>query len=333
MYSLKNLLVVLFQAISVAALAAPTPQLECHRNSLINYADYDLTVERLRQLFVTKRFLELEEALKCLHLGTQRFASGKSGDSAVYWVFRKQMPAPGARATDLALADQWKKEIPHSIFAEFSALRHQYAMAWNARGSGYANEVTGKAWQSFEQAISDVNQQALKATNQLRDTAIFHNLLLAIAADGDSQHQTADIFYSSVLKWPQYYDFYDVALSRLVPRWGGSWELVDAFISDWSAKLQGRESDSMYARLYSGVVRYAESPQDTRLDWLKMKSSLEVLLRMYPDPKHTNVAASFACAYGDLPYLKAKLQELRQSEVRLSAWVRGTDPVSCARLI
>ncbi len=61
-------------------------------------------------------------------------------------------------------------------------------------------------------------------------------------------------FEEGVRRWPEYYDFYEVYVSRLVPKWGGSWGAVDQFISSWSVKRLSSEGDSMYARLYTNLI-------------------------------------------------------------------------------
>jgi len=294
--------------------------------------DYDDTVQRLRRLYQGRKFVELDATLACLLRGSSRFGSGRTGSSAVYWMFRRQMPAPGASQGEVAHIQDWRQQQPDSIFAEFADLRLKYAMAWNARGTSYAREVPDAAWKAFSQGLVDTEHAVLQARKELRQTPIWQNLLLAVVLDmKNSQSEARVVFEDGAKHWPNYYDFYEVALTRLVPRWGGSWEEVETFIDHWSARLRSNEGDSLYARLYASVIANGASPRETQLRWPRMKRSLDDLITRYPDPTHKNVAASFACAYNDSTYFKASFQRIQAKELRPAAWIRGTDPNSCAR--
>jgi hypothetical protein len=186
--------------------------------------------------------------------------------------------------------------------------------------------------ESFDNDLLAAEQMILQASKELQTIPIWHNLLLATALDSPRTTANAnELLSAALLRWPKYYDFYEVALSRMVPRWGGSWDTVDRFIVKQSSVRKPAEGDSLYARLYWNVVASGASPSETLLSWPRMKLSLDSLIERYPDPVHKNVAASFACAYGDLPYAKKIRSQLPLAEVRPSVWIRGTDPNSCLR--
>lgn len=305
---------------------------DCALLSEINYNNHDEAVARLRNLYQTSNFASLDATLTCLVRDPKRFQSGKPGDSAVYWFFRREMPGPGVDAAQGARIKEWQKQKPDSIFPAFGALRLEYALAWNARGSSYAKDVPGGGMQSFQQGLLRTEKLLLEARKEFQQTPIWQNLLLAVSLDvAQGKSDPNSVFEEGVRRWPTYYDFYEVALTRLVPKWGGSWETVDAFIVGWTKQLQASEGESLYARLYASVVFSGADPRETRLDWPRMKRSLDDLLKRYPDPVHKNWAATLACAYGDSAYYKASVQRIGALEMRPQAWIRGTDPASCSR--
>jgi hypothetical protein len=206
-------------------------------------------------------------------------------------------------------------------------------MAWNARGSDVARKVPKEGWRLFNEGLAQTEQAILAAPAEIKDSPILQNLLLAVVQDmSESKTSPRAVFEEGVRRWPEYYDFYEVALTRLVPRWGGSWEAVDAFIVHWSKRLAMTEGDSMYARLYMSVISAGANPGETRISWPRMKSSLEDLVSRYPDTSHKNLAASYACGYQDIAYLKTALQRIRAEELAPTVWLLGTDPESCMRL-
>jgi Domain of unknown function (DUF4034) len=313
-------------------LSAQVNAQQCAKVEAINYASHDKTVQNLRQIYQSSRFSQLDEILFCLIRSPERFQSGKSGASAVYWLFRREMPAPGLSPSALSHLLKWKKEKPQSAFVRFAELRLQYATAWNMRGSNVARDVPTEAWRMFNDALAKTEQAILTAPTELRDNPILHNLHLAVVQDmSESKMSPRAVFDEGVRRWPGYYDFYEVALTRLVPRWGGSWEDVDAFIIHWSKQLAAKEGDSMYARLYISVISAGAHPDETRISWPRMKSSLEELVGRYPDTTFKNIAASYACRYLDVTYLKVKLQQIGADQIEPSVWVRGTDPENCIR--
>lgn len=301
--------------------------------SAINYADEEDSISFLRMLYHEEQFEDLEVSLACLMKDTRPLSSGKPASSIVYQVFRREMRAPGAGHADLQRLERWALRQPPSMFVEFAALRMRYVQAWNMRGGAPASRVGEERRRAFYKGLADTEEALHRASLELRDTMPWHQLLLGLAGDtalargGDM----ASVFETSVNRWPTNYDLHDVMLSRLVPRWGGSWEHVDAFIQHFSGQQTGEQRDALYARLYANMLlNMGDDPRGTRLDWPRMKRGLEALVALYPDPRHLNMAASFACIYQDAGYFKASMARVPTERVRLGAWVRGTDPQSCS---
>lgn len=310
----------------------PTSANNCALLSEINDQDQDEVIARLRHLYQASRFVELDAALTCLLNDPKRFQSGKPGASAVYWFFRREMPAPGVNAAQAARVKAWQMQKPDSVFPAFADIRLKYALAWNARGSSYAKDTPGGSMQAFQQGLQQSEKLLLDARPDYRQTPIWQNLLLAISLD--AQHPQSDpgvVFREGAKRWPGYYDFYELVLTRLVPKWGGSWETVDAFIVGWTHQLQAKEGESIYARLYASVIAHGADARETRLDWPRMKRSLNELIMRYPDPIHKNWAATLACVYGDPDYYKVAMQRIGPLDMRPAAWVAGTTPATCLR--
>jgi len=93
-------------------LIAPAAAQQCARMAAVDYARHDGTVQHLRQLYRARQFSQLDETLSCLTRSPERFQSGKSGASAVYWLFRREMPAPGVNPSVSSHLLKWKQERP-----------------------------------------------------------------------------------------------------------------------------------------------------------------------------------------------------------------------------
>ncbi len=316
-----------------APLADPAAetQTSCAHFRVVDYLDHDQTVTGLIELYRAEKFAELDRTLNCLIRSSERFQSGRIGASAVYWMFRRQLSSTGAGPADSSRVKKWLREEPQSIFAEFAQFRLRYSMAWNARGSSFASNVSDAGWVGFAHGLLEAEKGLLEASQELKNTPIWHNLLLAIASDTTGTRSSREaIFEEGVRRWPEYYDFYEVYVSRLVPKWGGSWGAVDQFISSWSVKRLSSEGDSMYARLYTNLVISGSDPSLLEIDWPRMRNSLDELVRRYPDSYHTNLAASWACGHNDEQYFQSSMGRIGEDELKPSAWLRGTSPDSCA---
>lgn len=136
------------------------------------------------------------------------------------------------------------------MFVRFAELRLRYAMAWNARGADVAGNVPTEGWRLFNEGLAQTEQAILAAPAELKDSPILQNLHLAVVQDiSESKTSPRAVFEEGVRRWPDYYDFYEVALTRLVPKWGGSWDAVDAFIAHWSKGL-AKTSDALLPLIF-----------------------------------------------------------------------------------
>lgn len=296
---------------------------------LINWSDYSETLGLIKKSYHAGEYKHVEQTLSCLLESKKTFTSGKPGAVAAYWFYRNEMPAPGASEADRSRIDRWKQAVPGSKFAKFAELRFSYSQAWNARGTKYANQTTEDQFKHFKQKLLETETLILSDKNSLKETPLSYNLLMAVTLDIDGTQSSAmDVFNYGVTKWPNYYEFYEVFLTRLVPKWGGSWEIVDSFINDWASKLEQDEEKTIYARLYYNVHKHNSiDPRSTLADWSKLKPSLVNLYTKYPAKEYLAIAASYGCIYGDNDFYKKVVTE--NNVATSNDWISGTSKEAC----
>lgn len=296
-----------------------------------NLADQETTIASLRHLYREESFAQLDETMACLVREPRPLASGHSGSAIVYQFYRRQMTAPGVTPADIARVERWARHgAQPSMFAELAALRLRYIFAWKARGGSAASNVQEENWSRFHKGLLDLEEALYRASPELRDTPMWHHLLLAVAGDTRTRRGDIDaVFAKSVKRWPDYYGFHEVRLARMVPRWGGSWQQVNAFIEEHAGRREGAERDAVYARLYTAVMPFAGHPAETGLDWPRLQRGLETLVSRYPDPAHDVLAASYACAYQDAEYLRQSLLRMPAEDRRLASWVPPAAQARC----
>jgi len=301
---------------------------DCSRGP-INWSDYNKTLDLIKESYHAGDYKSVEQTLACLLESKKIFTSGKPGSVAAYWFYRNEIHASGANKEDRSRIDRWKQAVPGSKFAEFAELRFSYLQAWNARGTKYADETTEDQFKRFKQKLLETETLILSEKNGLKETPISYNLLMAVTLDTDGTRSSAmNVFNYGVTKWPNYYDFYEVLLTRLVPKWGGSWENVDSFINDWASKLKQTEENTVYARFYYNVHKHNRiDPRSTLADWSKLKPSLVNLYTKYPAKEYLTIAASYGCIYGDRDFYNKVVTE--NNVVTSNDWISDTSKEAC----
>lgn len=295
--------------------------------SLDSFAIY----KQLNTLYEGAQFDQLEMAMTCLMTTTERLKSGHSGANAVYAFYRIRMPAPGVRHDEPDRVNRWRKAKPQSLFAEFASLRLNYALAWSARSSGFAAEVSPRAWHVFYEGLSATERALKKASPSVKQTPLWQQLLFATLQDQpDSRGSAEAVFAEGVRKWPGFYDLYEAGISRTTPYWNGSWARTEEFADRWSRSLADTEGDSLYARLYLHLAWWnGIDPRTTHASWPRLRLSLIELVERYPTAMHINLAASLACLYSDQEAYRKVIKGI--PAFMTDVWLFDTDFRSCTK--
>jgi hypothetical protein len=300
--------------------------------TLDSWPNWEETLLQVRFLYNKEQFILLERAMQDAASSDKRFTDGDTPASAAYWAFRRMMPGPGTHPGHRDKIARWKKAVPASDFVAFAQARFEYGTAWNVRGSGSAGSVSRESWELFSIRLQQAEQTLLDASEALKATPYWHNLLLAIALDSPRGRSDPEaVFAQAVKRWPRYFELYELRLTRLVPAWGGSWEQVESFIDRWTKELAGSEGTSLYARLYTSLKDQGVTPEQTAMDWPRMRRSFEDLTTRYPSARFKNLYASYACFARDRPAFSAAAAKLSRTEMDDEFWLSGHSYEACMR--
>jgi hypothetical protein len=113
--------------------------------------------------------------------------------------------------------DAWVKRLAAGELARDTA--------WKARGTGLASEVKPEAWPVFRRANAEARKTLLKAWNARPDRPEVATLMIPVADDLPVHGETMRTWFDrAVAARLDYMPAYRVLMSRLLPRWGGSYE-------------------------------------------------------------------------------------------------------------
>lgn len=280
---------------------------------------------RLSELWASRNWRVLELALTELTRSNAYFAEGTSHAALVErWlldVVQDGDPGPAIAA--------WKAAHPDSPFVPLAEAQHLLVKAWSARGSGYAGTVSREAWKLFSEQLLEAERKLLAAPASVRETAAWHLVLLKVALDARGRTDPQQLFVDATRRWPRETRFYSHMVSRMVPKWGGSWPQVESFVAAATRNAEATEGQSTYARLYLDLVMH--NAEEIPMDWPRMRSGFEDWIRRYPANPPLDAYASFACRARDKAAFTRVMQMLRPSDIAEVAWLPGYSPEACLR--
>jgi hypothetical protein len=198
----------------------------------------------------------------------------------------------------------WRKLYPDSRAADLVEAMVWSAWAWDTRGTGYASTVTPEGWKLFEARISRAGEVLDRSKNRASRSPLWYQLRLGVARDAGWDHKRYQaLFEEATQRFPWYIPLYFWATDYLSPKWGGSYEEIDAFARRTAILPLGTDY-SLYTRIYwsltGGEPLEFEPFRDSLATWPLMKRGFEGLMKRYPNSKwNLNAFASFACRADD----------------------------------
>lgn len=226
-----------------------------------------------------------------------------------------------------ALTARWARQHPDSTLAALLHASGLQQRAWYHRGDGYRDSVSAQGAAEFERLLTE-SVERLQEARQLASRDSAWNLLMLRAARGlgwDLRRQL-ELFDDGLRRNPDHDALYFAMQASLLPKWGGSQQLVERFIAEAVRRTEATRGLEMYARLfaaYSDDQVKLELFTETRASWPSMKAGFEDRLRRHPMAGTRTRFAHFACLAGDRETLREQL-ELLGDRFERDAW--GPNP-------
>jgi hypothetical protein len=207
-------------------------------------------------------------------------------------------------------ASRWMEKRPGSPAAVIMAAKIHYHHAWAWRGEGYASEVGDDRWAPYHELL----EQARSILDEHQDVAMRDPEWDAVRIDianeqGAKGEEILALAGAALEREPYYYPIHYSASRALLPRWGGSEELVRRYVEMAVDRSRAKEGTQAYARIYFNLARSASDPLDelngSGAKWPAMRQSLEEIRRAWPDPYNLQIERALTCYAGDAEAYRA----------------------------
>ncbi|MDL5055520.1 DUF4034 domain-containing protein [Oscillatoria laete-virens NRMC-F 0139] len=285
-------------------------------------------------LFLAERFHELEKISASLNHPDARNSDGTWKMTNFFRAILKSFNnEPSHYEKILAITRRWQNSHPSSMTARLVEAKILIDLAWEARGSGYANTVTGDGWKSFHTLLDAAHKVLIEAATLPGSNPEYYNVLLNIAhAQGYSRDEFEKIFDEAVSKWPSYIPYYEIKSYYLMPRWyGRKGELEKFFHEVYKTHPEGK---LIYTKICEDHEGYYGSKFFTHTDfkWKLLKEAYEDSLKKYPDSNLIlNGYAFMACIADDHKKAKELLLKI-EGKYEDRIWNSQTDMEYYARI-
>ena len=263
----------------------------------------------IRQDFSQGKFDQLEKAATEARVRKGRIIGGAWKLYVFYEAIGKTFIRDQADESDwkiyLDTLKQWIAAKPESAAARLSLAHAYMAYAWDARGHGYADSVTDKAWELFGDRIAMASASLAEAARLKEKDPYWYELMQMLALDqGWDKSQARELLEQAAASEPGYYHYYREYANFLQPRWYGEEGEVEAFAEEISNRVGGQEGDFLYFEIASLLACQCDPDKNAlqSMSWPKIKLGYAALEQLYAvsDLKR-NRFASMAVKAGDKP--------------------------------
>lgn len=165
----------------------------------------------------------------------------------------------GASPPDFAgRLDEWvAKDRTNAVPLLFRA-RYYYDVGWAKRGDNFSNKTASKRMAVFADDMKKALADVQAAINLDQGNPYSFYLRLRILQGNGFSPTFGAAFEAAIAKFPTYYPLYEIVLSTLQPRWGGTIPAMYAFVDKYAGSApQFSPLKLLYLSLYRHLLSTA----------------------------------------------------------------------------
>lgn len=194
----------------------------------------DLLIRQTAELYQRQQFAELEAIASVYRGKTARLRDSGRKVSRMYAAIEDEYWTKGVEGWERSvLAERYRKLFPASTMAATLAGKAATTEAWDIRGSGYADSVSKSDWEGFRERleVADAYLQEARERPGAKDPELYQaSITVAMGLSWDKA-DTAELLKQAQAVDPLAPEPYQAMAIYLLPRWKGSQEELESFLS------------------------------------------------------------------------------------------------------
>jgi nitrous oxidase accessory protein NosD len=202
----------------------------------------------------------------------------------------------------MARVTEWGNQKPQSVAARILLAKTYVNYAWEARGNGYAKEVTAEGFKGFKEKLTEAEKALNEAEAMTEKDPELYGLWLYAGMGLNYKRDRMDaLLEKGIALAPDYYPMYSNMAFNLTSRWHGKGRDLENFFKKARDASKGTCGDTLYALLVSDYMNefnciYVGSGE--MADWNGINSGFEQLVADFPTSSYyLNKHCLMACMF------------------------------------
>lgn len=274
------------------------------------------------ELLQGERYAELEALAHDYRTSRKSFPTGNWHLDRFYDGFEIPRSEPDERwLNHISKLRAWIRKSPQSITPRVALADAWVSFAWKARGAGYADRVTDRAWTLYFARLEEA-EKLLAAAGRLQEKCPYAPAVLLRVALGQSwdRKRYDTVFQQAVTSHPGY-PYHSARAYYLLPRWHGEPGEWEADLSKSADSIGGKAGDLLYARAVWSVSSFHGNVfKEAKLSWDRIERGFVVMEEEFPDSLYAeSMRACLAVMSGNREAAR-KYTERLEGKVELAVW-------------
>lgn len=295
---------------------------DIHNNGEISYGEAVV-------LLYEKKYLILDSIASRLRTEKSRYTNGNWQLPYFYqgvgdgWRGRRDF------STVRPQFEEWIKQQPDSITARIAMAKAYKMFAWEARGGGYAYEVSEKGHEDFKDNLKKAEKVLIEAEDlNIPDPELYATWLDIGMGLSKTDKEMDALFEKGITIEKYYWPLYTNRAWSITPRWGGKQGQLETFARRAVELTQQKEGQILYLKVADVLIGKIDSEpkqfKELGFSYQMLKQSIQDLIKHYPDTNDNyllNTSCFLACAYDDKDEAKNLFVQIGSNWDK-SVWVK-----------
>jgi uncharacterized protein DUF4034 len=238
----------------------------------------------IRGLLIQGRYDALDCIADAARANKTKFSGGFWKIHTIYAGLERPVDA-GAHATELDWNDhidqlqRWISAKPNSVTARVALAQAYVDLAWEARGTGFANTVTDNGWKLVGERThkaEEILKEANKLPTKCPEWYVTAQRLLQL--QGTNKEELSALLGEAIACEPTYQYFYRLQAKSLAAKWYGDDGDEEAFVQQAADRLGGTDGDILYFQIASNIICPCNDGLNLKLlSWPRMQKGFKAL--------------------------------------------------------